>query len=205
MINKRGTTTYLYIDASNLYGAISELLPTGNYVDFKEILACMEEDFFVTKIRAYGAYLSDEPSSTPTRRRFIGAQNKFFQTISRIPKATFYKGYFSPTSNKEKGIDVKLAVDMLKDAYEGSCKCILIMSGDDDFLYSIKCVRGLKIPVHLTAFATRFPYGIAHNINYRFVYDLNDYFKNKVLPNLKNPPKNIQIKDITNKITILSA
>jgi len=143
-------------------------------------------------------------NSPPNRKRFIGAHNKFFQSIVAIKKVEFFKGYFSISSGKEKGIDVKLAVDMLKDAYEGAYKCGLIMTGDDDFMYSIKCVRKINLPIHLTAFGSRFPYGIAHNVNLRFVYDLNNYFRDNVLPNLNKPPKNIQVKDISDKATILS-
>lgn len=204
MVTDKSTVTCLYIDASNLYGAISDLLPVGSYIDFKEILACIEEDFYIHQIKVYGSYLSDEPSSPPNRRRFIGAQNKFFQSMANTPKVTFFKGYFSSTSGKEKGIDVKMAVDILKDAYEGSYKCALVMSGDDDFLYAIQCVRKIKLPVHLTAFASRFPVGIAHNTNQRFVYDLNGYFTNQIMPNLNKPPKNIQVKDITPKVKIVT-
>ncbi|HSW66192.1 MAG TPA: NYN domain-containing protein [Bacillota bacterium] len=204
MVTDKTIVTCLYIDASNLYGAISDLLPNGSYIDFGDILRCLEEDFHIHQIKAYGTYLPDEPNSPPTRQKFIGAQSKFFRSIKAIPRVEFFKGYFSATSNKEKGIDVKLAVDMLKDAYEGSYKCALIMTGDDDFLYSIECVRKINIPVHLTAFASRFPYGIAHNTNHRYVYDLNGYFTNTILPNLKQAPRNIQIKDITNKVAIIS-
>jgi len=204
MITDKTTVTCLYIDASNLYGALSDLLPNGSYIDFKEILNCIEEDFYIHKIKAYGAYLPDEPSSPPTRKRFIGAQNKFFNSIAQVSKVEFHKGYFSKTSKKEKGIDVKIAVDMLKDAYEGAYKCALIMTGDDDFLYSIQCVRNINLPVHLTAFASRFPYGIAHNTNHRYVYDLNNHFKDNIMPQLRNAPANIQIKDITDKVKILS-
>jgi uncharacterized LabA/DUF88 family protein len=204
MINNKLVITYLYIDASNLYGALSDLLPSGSYIDFADILKCLEADFHIHKIKAYGSYLPDEPNASPIRKKFIGAQNRFFRSIANTPKVEFHKGYFSKSSNKEKGIDVKLAVDMLKDAYEGSYKCAVIMTGDDDFLYSIKCIRDINIPVHMVAFGSRFPYGISHNVNQRFVYDLHDYFKKSILPNLKNPPKNMQIKNITKNVNIIS-
>lgn len=203
VINDKTKVCWLYIDASNLFGALSELLPNGSYIDFKEILACIEKDFSLHKIKAYGAYIPDEPNSPPSRKRFIGAHNRFFQSIAISPKVEFYKGYFSSSSGKEKGIDVKLAVDMLKDAYEGSYKCAVIMTGDDDFLYSIECVRKIKLPVHLAAFGSRFPYGIAHNTNQRLVYDLNNHFKDNVLPQLRNLPKNIQLRDITSDVKVL--
>jgi hypothetical protein len=46
----------------------------------------------------------------------------------------------------------------------------------------------------MIAFASRFPYGIAHNTNQRFVIDLNNHFKNSVLPTLKKPPVNLKVK-----------
>ncbi len=197
-------TTYLYVDASNLYGAISDVLPNGSYIDFSEILTCLEEDFTIHKVKAYGTFLADEPNSSKKRREFIGAQHKFFQSIIDNPKSEFQKGYFSKASKKEKGIDVRLAVDMVKDAYEGSCKCEIIMTGDDDFIYSIKCVRSIKVPVHMASIGSRFPFGIAHNTNKRMVYDLCNYFKNTILPKLNKPPVNLKVRDITKKVNILS-
>jgi len=204
MTTNSGKITYLYVDASNLYGALSDVLVSGNYIDFSEILACIEKDFIINKVKAYGTFLADEPHSSINRRKFIGAQNKFFQSIIDNPKVEFQKGYFSKTSKKEKGIDVRLAVDMLKDAYEGSCQSEIIMTGDDDFIYSINCVRSLKVAVHMASIGSRFPFGISHNTNKRIVYDLCDYFKNTILPKLKKPPVNLKVKDITKKVNILS-
>ena len=78
------------------------------------------------------------------------------------------------------------------------------MTGDDDFIYSINCVRSLNVAVHMASIGSRFPFGIAHNTNKRIVYDLCDYFKNMILPKLKKPPVNLKVKDITKKVNILS-
>ena len=204
MANNDDKTTFLYVDASNLYGALSDVLANGDYIDFSEILTCLEEDFVIHKVKAYGTFLADEPRSSLNRRRFIRAQNKFFQSIINNSKTEFQKGYFSSTSKKEKGIDVRLAVDMVKDAYEGSCKCEIIMTGDDDFIYSIKCVRNIKISVHMAALGSRFPFGIAHNTNKRMIYDLYNYFNNSVLPKINKLPVNLKVRNITNKVNILT-
>ena len=204
MAKQSGIVTYLYVDASNLYGAVTDILSSGEYIDFSDILTCLEEDFYIHKVKAYGTFLADEPSSSLRRRKFIRAQNMFFRTMINNPKVEFQKGYFSRTSKKEKGIDVRLAVDMLKDAYEGDCKCEVIMTGDDDFIYSIKCVRGIKVPVHMAAFGSRFPFGVAHNVNIRKVYDLNNYFRDKILPNINKPPVNLSVMDISDKVNVLA-
>jgi uncharacterized LabA/DUF88 family protein len=148
--------------------------------------------------------MPDDPNATPTKKLEINAQNKFFQTIRQTPQVEFYKGYLSRTTKKEKGIDVRLAVDLLKDAYEGNYKEAIIVTGDDDFLYSIECVRNIKLRVHLAAFASRFPIGIAHNVNKRIVYDINKHFELRVLPAIKNKPNNIEIRDITKELKVLS-
>ena len=196
--------TCLYVDASNVYGGLVEILPLGCYLDFGEILACIREDFVVNRIKAYGTYLSDEPLASLARRKLIGAQQKFFQTIRDIPEAEFIKGYLSPTSRKEKGIDVKMAVDMVKDAYDSTSLTALIMTGDDDFLYPVICLRNMNIKVHLVALGSRLPYGTAHNTNQRVVYDLNDYFISRVLPRLKKPIINLQVRNLTNRVRVLS-
>src|SRR5438105_1535521 len=101
--------TYFYIDASNLYGGLVALLPVGSYIDFPSLLACIEADFPVHKIKAYGTYLPEEHSISAARKLFIRTQHKFFQSIREANKVEFFKGYLSATSKKEKGTDVKLA------------------------------------------------------------------------------------------------
>ena len=192
--------TFLYVDGSNLYGGMSELLRSGKYVDFADILKAIEDDYQIDKVKFYVTYLLEEPNASLSKRLFIKTQHKFIKSARAIDKVEFYKGYFSPTSKKEKGVDVKMAVDMVKDAYEENYDQAVIMTGDDDFLYAIKCVRALKKAVHLAAFASRFPYGIAHNTNQRIVYDFNDHFKAKVLPKLSNPPVNLKIRRLNNKV-----
>ncbi len=204
MVNDPTKVTWMYVDASNLYGAISDILAPGQYFDFNDLVTCIEKDFHINKIKVYGTFLADEPRSPLNRRKFIGAQHKFFQSMKNSPKVEFHKGYFSKTSNKEKGIDVKIAVDMLKDSYEGSYKCGLIMTGDDDFLYGIQCVRNINVPVYLTAMGSRFPFGIARNVNGVYVYDLYDYFKNSVESSLHPPINSLVRKAITSNIKILS-
>ena len=204
MVNDPTKVTWLYIDASNLYGALADVLASGDYIDFTDLMDSLEKDFHINKVKAYGTYLPDEPKSSVQRRKFIGAQNKFFRSMSVHPKVEFHKGYFSKTSKKEKGIDVKLAVDMLKDSYEGSYKCAVIMTGDDDFLYSVECVRKINIPVHLACIGSRFPFGLAHNTNERYVYDLYDYFKNSIQPTFNKPIHNLTVKSITKGVSIIS-
>ncbi len=206
MANKVGNhiVTYVYVDASNLYGGISDLLPHGQYIDFSSLVDCMKQHFPIHKIKAYGTYMPDDPSAPPTRQLFIKAQSRFFQSVRSTPQVEFHKGYLSKTSGKEKGIDVKMAVDILKDAYEGSYKQAVVVTGDDDFLYAIQCVRKIKLPVHLASFASRFPVGISHNTNRRVVYDFNNHFKDKVLPSITKPPQNIEIIDFTSSSNVVS-
>jgi uncharacterized LabA/DUF88 family protein len=192
--------TFLYVDGSNLYGGISELLNKGEYIYFAQILKEVDKDYNIDRVKFYATYLLEEPKSVLSKRRFIKAQHEFIKSARMVDKVEFHKGYFSPTSKKEKGVDVKMAVDMVKDVYEENCDQTIIMSGDDDFLYAIKCIRALNKPVHLAAFASRFPYGIAHNANQRIVYDFNDHFKAKALSKLKKPPVNLKIRRLSVKV-----
>ena len=58
----------LYIDGSNLFGGISELLPAGNYIDFPSLLAVLEEDLAIDTVKFYATYMRYEASSPTTHQ-----------------------------------------------------------------------------------------------------------------------------------------
>lgn len=205
MVNRQGDSlkVVLSIDDSNLFGGISELLGPDEYIDFAALLKAVEKDFSISQVKFYGTYMQIDPSKSVTYRLRLEAQKAFFDSAKNCSKVSFHKGHFSG-AGKEKGIDVKLAVDMAVGACRDTYDEAIIMTGDADLKYGVEVARTLGKTIHLAAFGSRFPFGIAPATDKKYVYDLNGFFKKKVLPTYKHAPKNLVIRELGKKVAILS-
>ncbi len=150
----------------------------------------------------YGTYMREDPSRPAADQLTVRAQKMFFDSAKNVAKVVFYEGHFSG-GGKEKGVDVRLAVDMVFEATQGKYQEAAIMTGDADLTYAVEKVRGIGLPVHLTAFGPRFPYAISFKANRRLVYDLNNFFVDTVLPGYRNPPRYVQVRDLTRELPLL--
>ncbi len=196
MSNNRSTVTWLYVDGTNFFKGFSELLPPGEYIEFSEIIKCVEKRFSINKIKFYSTYFKQDPSFSISKSMKTDAQISFLDNAKNVPKLTFIKGYLS-SSGKEKGIDMKMGVDLVKDAYEGSYDEAIVMSGDDDFIYAINVAKAINKPVHMCTVATRYGFGTAMNCYKKLILDYKNYFINNVQPTLRRPPRNLEVMDIS--------
>ena len=114
----------------------------------------------------------------------------FYNEARKYPSLIFYKGYRSLTSQKEKGVDVHLAVDIVKDSFLKRFDKAIVVSGDADFAYSVEIARKMGRKIYSLFIPSRFSFAIAyqslsaHVINYNRFFQKKYKFKNK-MPNLK--------------------
>lgn len=52
----------------------------------------------------------------------------------------------------QKGVDVSLATDILRHAWQGSCEICIIVSGDEDYRDAIECIKDKGIKVWVASF-----------------------------------------------------
>jgi len=69
-------------------------------------------------------------------------------------------------NQKEKGIDVWIAIDMVKEAIQNNLDCCILISGDADFVPALELVKSLKKEV-LSAFVPR---GYSNELRQKFPY-----------------------------------
>jgi len=193
--------TFLFIDGSNLYGGFTDLLQPGEYLNFDDILRIIEAQMPVSAVRFYRTYMKEDELKTTADRLKAKAQIDFFNSVKLNEKVVFFEGHFSATSGKEKGVDVRLAVDMVLGACQNDYDQAIIMSGDADLTYAVLKAKQFK-KIHLMAFASRFPYGLSFKANKRYVLDYKNYFIKKALPLYRNRPKYLNIIDLTKKVKI---
>lgn len=194
--------TFLFVDGSNLYGGFTDLLKPGEYFSFGDLLKLIEKEMPIKTIIFCGTYMREDAQKTTADQLIAKAQIEFFNQVKEIEKVNFYEGHFSGTSGKEKGVDVRLAVDLVLGACTSKYDEAIIMTGDADLTYAVSQAKQFK-KIHLMAFSSRFPYGMSFQANKRIVFDYQKYFIRKALPLYKKKPKYLKIINIDKKVKIL--
>lgn len=192
----------LFIDGSNLYGGMTALLPVGSYFDFAAFAVVIQRILPVQEIQFYGTYMRDNLEKPVDQRLLIHAQKAFFDSAKTTPGVVFHEGHFSG-SGKEKGVDVRLAVDMVYGAARGLYEEAVIMTGDADLTYAVEVTRQAGLPAHLLALASRFPVAISYKANRRIVLDYQQFFTDTVLPSLRTKPRHLQVEEIAADLPVL--
>lgn len=193
----------LYIDASNLYGGISELLQPGEYIDLSTLFPLIDTAFGgIDSIKIYGAYMGLHSAKNPKDQLFVKAQNEFFNS-ARLNGVHFGQGNIS-RFGQEKGVDMQLGVDMVRGAYEDHYDDAVLLTGDADFMYPIDIIKSLGKNFHYCAFGTRYSQHLSYQAWRKVVIDHNQYFSKKVLPSIKRPPKKLQVINTDESVKIKS-
>jgi len=134
---------YFFIDGSNLYAAQYELFGPEKYLDFSRLIKELQKKIKTKfdKIYFYASY-SPKPKK-PTKRQKLYLKNEalFYRNVKKTKNVVFFKGYRSKTSGKEKGVDVKLAADLISFAFLNKYDVIYLFSGDADFLQALFNIR----------------------------------------------------------------
>jgi len=137
--------TYLFIDGTNLYASQYKLFGPSEYLSFPDFLKEIESKLHIAFDQIY-FYASYSPRSKhPTNKEKLYLKNEFYfyRSVKSVQKLIFFKGYRSPTSGKEKEVDVKLAVDIVDFAHFKKYQKMFLLTGDADFM------EALKIPSRL--------------------------------------------------------
>lgn len=190
--SKKGKT-YLYVDGTNLFAGQVDLFGYSVYLPFSNILRDINNIFRIDKVNFYASYMvKANLHRRPNRHKLTVIEHLFYQELKKIPNLSFYRGHRSPTSGREKGVDVHLAVDLIKDGLMGRFKRAVIMTGDSDLIYPVEIIRSLGIPVHSVFVPSRFSLEIAFKTDTATVLN----YKNKFKPIHRKLPGQLKIISI---------
>lgn len=192
----RREKTYLYVDGTNLFAGQADLFGYSTYLPFSYLLKDINKIIRIDKVNFYASYMvKANLRRNPQRRKLMMIESLFYRGVRKIPGLIFYRGHRSPTSGREKGVDVHLAVDLIKDGLMGKFSRAVIMTGDADLIYPIESIRSLGIPVYSIFIPNRFSLEIAFKTDSATVLNYRNKFKpvNRRLPdrlkivNIKSP------------------
>lgn len=177
--------TFLYIDGTNLLAGLVDIFGYKNLPSFGSILKEIYKYHRVDRIFFYASYTPSKNVRNIKVKKQIGLEIEFFRDVRKQENLTFYKGYRSPSSKKEKGVDVHLATDMVKDAFLKKYSKAVILSGDADFEYCVEIVRNLGLPVYAFFLPNRFSLAIAYKTLNPKILNYKQSFKNILRKRIK--------------------
>jgi len=131
----------VFIDGSNLYHG----LQTNEGRTDIDILALARELCRPDRIlmRTYYYIAREDQSANPTGYR---QQQKFFWALQNLPYVELKEGrlsYRGGEKPREKGVDVQLAVDMVRFASNDNYDTAILVGGDEDFTYAVEAVKDM--------------------------------------------------------------
>lgn len=150
----------ILIDGNNFYKGC-QLNFNRTDVDFRKLglKLCEAVSGELLRIYYYNAHVSKTIDPLGFQR-----QQKFFDNLRATPNITLKLGHlvyhrlrneqgfssqFFPT---EKGIDVQIAVDMIRLGLLKACEGIILVSGDSDYVYAVRFAKDLGSNVYIASF-----------------------------------------------------
>lgn len=140
----------VFIDGSNLYHNLREHYGRTD-IDFEKLCRALHGEGRELVRGYYYNALVDQTREPETYR----GQQRFFDRLRRVPDLEVRIGalvYRSPSAPPlEKGIDIRIATDMLVHAARGNYDAAVLVSGDTDFADAMQAVKdfGRKAEVAL--------------------------------------------------------
>lgn len=157
--------TFLFIDGTNLYAGQYELFGPKRYLDFPRFIRSVQKSLKVTFDKIY-FYASYSPKTQKFIRKpisFLKNESFFYKSVRSEPKTSFFLGHRSPTSGKEKEVDVKLVVDIVNKAHLNEFSTCYLLSGDADFIPALKIARSLKKNVFVVCLHNKIMWKAVYN------------------------------------------
>lgn len=150
----------ILIDGNNFYKGC-QLNFNRTDVDFRKLgqKLAREIDGNLLRIYYYNAHVSKTIDPLGYQR-----QQKFFDNLRATPYITLKlghlvyhrlrteQGFSSQYFPTEKGIDVQIAVDMIRLGLLKSCDGIILVSGDSDYIYAVRFAKDLGSNVYIASF-----------------------------------------------------
>ena len=155
---KKKKRVAVYFDGSNFYYKLRELeisnITHFNYGEFSKWLA---RDRSIISKRYYVGVVRAEEGNKKAQKLRKEQQKLFAHLTSSNQDFVIKRGYLMNNDGvyHEKGVDVKIAVDLLVGAYEDIYDTAILISSDTDLIPAIKKVKHLKKEVEYIGFSNR--------------------------------------------------
>lgn len=146
MKNIKEKRVAIYIDGSNLYHKLKDLeIPKITYFDYSEFAKWLSREMNIISKRYYIGVVRAKEDDERGQRLRREQQKLFSHLTSNKQNFIIKQGYLMKNDGvyHEKGVDVKIAVDMLVGAYDNLYDVAIVISSDTDLIPVIQKIKHL--------------------------------------------------------------
>ena len=151
-----------YIDGFNLYHSIKDLSkksPSLEYLKWQNLITLSKQflsrNDTLESVYFFSAYPHWKPQALQNHKDYVAILKDLGVKVVlgnfKIKQVHCSNCHTTITKHEEKQTDVNIALQIMRDCYEGKCDCMQIVSGDTDLTTPIKFAkdRGIKINIVL--------------------------------------------------------
>ncbi|KKS42096.1 hypothetical protein A3E04_02850 [Candidatus Kuenenbacteria bacterium RIFCSPHIGHO2_12_FULL_42_14] len=145
----------VFIDGSNFYFKLKSLeIKNLSRFNFRGLIDWLARDREIVSAGYYVGVVRAKPNDERGQKLRRAQRDLFNFLNSRAQRITVHRGYLMKNDNAfhEKGVDVKIATDLLVGAYENLYDEALIISSDTDLIPAMEKVKHLGKAVEYIGF-----------------------------------------------------
>ncbi|MEI7891419.1 MAG: NYN domain-containing protein [bacterium] len=158
----------VYIDGSNLYYKLRDCeIKNITYFGYAALSDFLAENRRIIAKRYYVEVVRSKEGDNKSKKMQEGQVQLFNHLQSKKENFNVQRGYLMKNDGvfHEKGVDVKMAVDLLVGAYENLYDVAILISSDTDLIPAIQKVKQLGKEVEYIGFSHKPSYGLIKNAN----------------------------------------
>ena len=156
----------VYIDGSNLYYKLKDLkVENTTEFSYKGLSDFLSRERQIVSIRYYVGVVkvkNDSIKASSMRQE----QQRLFSNLEK-QGICIKRGYLMESNGKfhEKGVDVKIATDMIIGAYENYYDTAILISSNTDLIPAIKHIKYLNKKIEYVGFSHAPSFGLQKNVD----------------------------------------
>ncbi|KKP79532.1 MAG: hypothetical protein A2271_01530 [Candidatus Moranbacteria bacterium RIFOXYA12_FULL_35_19] len=146
----------IYIDGSNFYYKLRDLeVPNTTYFNYSGLSRWLARDRVIISKRYYIGVVRAKENDEKGQKLRKNQQRLFNHLCSPLQGFIVKQGYLMKNDGvyHEKGVDVKMAVDLLVGAYEDLYDTAILLSSDTDLIPAIQKIKHLGKEVEYIGFS----------------------------------------------------
>ncbi|EKE20429.1 MAG: protein of unknown function DUF88 [uncultured bacterium] len=163
MKNKKIKRVAVFIDGSNFYYKLKSIgISNITYFKYGEFASWLAVDRKIANKRYYVGVVKAKENDEKGQKMRRGQRRLFNNLNSTKCGFIIERGYLMKNDGvfHEKGVDVKMAVDLLVGAYENIYDVAILVSSDTDLIPAIQKVKQLGKEVEYIGFSHKPSYGL---------------------------------------------
>lgn len=185
-MDKKSVRIAFYVDGSNLYNRLKELgIKNLTQFNYRGLCDWLARDRNAVSYRYYTGVVRAEENNEKGQELRREQQRLFSHLESKRQGFVVKRGYLmrNDSTYHEKGVDVKIATDLLVGAYDDLYDVAILLSSDTDLIPAIKKIRHLGKNLEYIGFSHKPSFGLQResSLSRLLIKEELEIFQEKIL------------------------